>query len=413
MKSMTTWGSQRLLNLTSFREIEEVLRRGTEFLLAGTRPESGEFFHGTLVAIDGREHLDRRRALSRMLGPRQPWGPEGRLFDETFERNMARVRSNANDDIVRFDLIDFARRVNWQTTAVLIGLDGVEDDQQVTRFQELAMPLIGGLTVEHLSGDHAAMVADARRAMSEVRESMFQPSFERRKSLVRVAKGGSQGENGLIADLITSLIAASIAEPDVDLVFRECLALLAASVNNPVWQIAFAVDDLLDWLDRHPEDGARTQEKTFLNGAVKETLRLHRSARPYLVRRAVADVVLQSTGRTVKSGTWLALWLGQANQDPTVFGQDAHLYNPHRALADPTVQSFGIAFGGGPHACMGRPMLVWEQGAEDAQGTLTKMLRKLLSNGIRRDPDAKYELRGEEGGRRFMRYDILMPARGR
>jgi cytochrome P450 len=187
------------------------------------------------------------------------------------------------------------------------------------------------------------------------------------------------------------------------------VALLAAAVNNPVSQMAWALDDVSQWLEAHPDDRAKVNEKEFLGRAVKETMRLHRSSRPHVVRIAVKDTVLETTGREITQGTWVSLWLQAANPDCTVFGPDAGQYNPYRVLLDPKVQPFGIGLGGGPHVCLGRPLLLWDQGDEDAQGLLVKLLRFLLTNDVRPDPEGVQSEGGPEGGRRHSRYDVVMP----
>ena len=92
-----------------------------------------------------------------------------------------------------------------------------------------------------------------------------------------------------------------------------------------------------------------------------------------------------------------------------VFGEDADTYNPFRRPVDDKVLPFGLAFGSGPHVCLGRPLLLWEQGAEEAQGIQTKLLRLLFAHGVRRDPRGVHDEVGERGGRRYDRYDVLLP----
>lgn len=414
MTQSTAWHPETFIPLTEYREVEEVLRRGRDFVLSGTKAESDEFVHGTLIAIDGREHLQRRRALMKMLTPTQPWGAQGHLLDEVFDYNLRRVRETVppRDSAHHFDLIEFCRRVIWRVTAAFVGIDNIDSDERVARFLELGLPVLSSLMVEYAPEQERDMiVSEAREARERVRLEMFLPSIERRKALLRrVAEEGGSADD-LPADLLTSMLTdAGGEDPDAESIFREAVALLAAAVNNPVSQAAWALDDVLSWLEAHPEDWPHTGERAFLNLAVKETLRLHRSSRPYLVRIAVADTVLQSTGRAVPAGSWVASWLGAANQDPAVFGPDAGTYDPYREPLDPKVAAFGVGFGTGPHACLGRPMLLWEQGDEEAQGIQTKVLRFLLRSGVRKDPEGVHEVVGAEGGRRFARYDVLMPA---
>jgi cytochrome P450 len=413
MNRAASWHTETFIQLAGYREVEEVLRRGKDFVVSGTKAESDEFVHGTIIAVDGREHLARRRALMRMISPDQPWGPEGQLLDEVFEHNLNRIRATipAVRGARRFDLIEFCRRVIWRVTAAFVGIDGIDSDERVSRFLELARPVLDGLTVEYKPADQRdELVRKSRVARERIRTEMFLPSLNRRAALLKQIFEEGRSPEELPADLLTSMLRnGRDAGPDVELIFREAVALLAAAVNNPVSQAAWALDDLLPWLQAHPEHRAHVAEREFLNLAVKETLRLHRSSRPHLVRIAARDVVLESSGRRIPAGSWVSSRLGAANRDEGVFGPDADTYDPYRTVADPKVQPFGIAFGAGPHVCLGRPMLLWEQGGEHAQGIQTKLLRLLLGNDVRKDPDGVHELTGEEGGRRYTRYDVIMP----
>jgi cytochrome P450 len=408
MSQATEWDSQTFLELTEYREVEEVLRRGREFVLEGTKAESDEFVHGTLIALDGRPHLNRRRALMRMINPRQPWGAEGTLIDEVLAHNLARIESTVRpkDGAYHFDLVTFARQIIWRFTAAFVGIDGIEDDDAVARFVELATPVVAGLSIEyHPPHRRPELLATTREARAAIREEVFNPSLARRKAAL------AAGEE-LPADLLTSLLRSDSGDSD-DMIFNEAIQLLAAAVNNPVLQLTWALDDVLRWLEEHPDDRARIGEKSFLNAAVAETLRLHRSSRPYLVRITVADTTLESTGRFIPAGTWIAGYLMAADHDTSVFGDDADVYNLDREPVDPKTAHFGLAFGAGPHLCIGRPMLVWEQGSEDHQGIQTKLLRALLARDARPDPAGVQKLESEPWSHRYTRYDVIMPVRAK
>ncbi|WP_433502970.1 cytochrome P450 [Pseudonocardia halophobica] len=406
-QSTTTQGSQTLIELTDYRELEEALKRGRELVLEGTKAESDEFVHGTLIAVDGREHLNRRRALMRMINPSQPWGAEGKLIDEVFADNLQRVLETVEpvDGVRRFDLVDFLRRIIWRFTAKFVGIDGIDDDEQTGRFVKLAVPVVSGLSIEYLPEDKRAEVLEiARNARKAIREELFDPSLERRRALI----AAGAGEDELPADLLTSLLQADTPSSD-DMIFKEAIQLLAASVNNPVLQLTLSLDDVTTWLDEHPEDCARISDREFVNAAVKETLRLHRASRPYLVRRAVKEITLETTGRVIPEGAWVAGYLMEADHDESVFGANPEAYDPYRVLNDPKVPHFGLAFGAGPHVCIGRPMLLWEQGNPESQGVQTKVLRFLLENGVRRDADGVQSLESERGSHRFTHYDVIVP----
>lgn len=415
MTQGTAWNHDTFVHLTHFREVEEVLRRSRDFVLGGTKAGSDEFVHGTLVAIDGREHMGRRRSLMKMIGADQPWGAEGTLIDDVFTRYLAQTLESVEPrgEFVPFDLIELGRRIIWRLTAAFVGLDNIDDPAQVERFMELVEPVLEGLTLEYQPTErHAEILVAARDCRTKIRTEMFDPSLARRQQLVDTVRRGAADEHELPGDLITSMLWQS-EEPDTELIFREMVALLAAAVNNPVSQMAWALDDATAWLNAHPEHHSKAAEKDFVGRLVKETMRLHRSSRPHVVRITAKDTSLESSGRSVPEGTWLSLWLQAANRDPAIFGDDADSYNPLRTPLDPKVQHFGVGLGGGAHVCLGRPLLLWDQGDEDAQGLLVKLLRFLLTAGIRPDPEGVQHEDGPEGGRRHTRYDVVMPLPGK
>jgi cytochrome P450 len=412
MTQSTAWDRDLFVDLTDFREVDEVLRRGQEFHRTGTNAGSDEFAHGTLIAMDGRDHLNRRRALMKMIGADQPWGAEGSLIDEVFQANIRRVleTQQPRDGLVRFDLIDLASKLLWRVTAALVGLDDIDNPTKVERFSQLVRPVLEGFNVEYQPEErHQEILTAARENLSKIRAEIFDPSLERRRQLIAEAKTDDDYA-ALPADLVTSLLVSiGDREPDVEVIFREMITLLAGSVNNPVSQIAWAIDDVLPWLDVHPEHKSKIGSKEFLGHAVKETMRLHRTSRPHLVRIAAQDAVLESSGRVVPKGTWLACWIQAANRDAAVFGPDADIYDPYRTPLDPKVNPFGVGLGGGPHMCLGRPLLLWDRGDERAQGVLVKVLRFLLALGVRPDSDGVQHEGGPEGGRRYLRYDVVVP----
>lgn len=411
MTQSTAWDHDTFVHLTDYREVEEVFRRSREFVISGTKAGSDEFVHGTLVALDGREHTARRRSLMKMISSDQPWGAEGTLIDEVFAEYVAETvqQIEPRDGLVHLDLITLGRRIIWRLTAAFVGLDDIEDPARVERFMSLVEPVLEGLTLEYQPEErHAEILVAARECRATIRSEMFDPSLARRRTLVEAVRRGGASADDLPGDLITSMLSQS-DDPDIELIFREMIALLAAAVNNPVSQMAWALDDATAWLDANPGYRAKAAEKEFLGHAVKETMRLHRSSRPHVVRIAIKDVTLESSGREVPQDTWVSLWLEAANRDPTIFGEDADHYDPLRTPVDPSVQPFGIGLGGGAHVCLGRPLLLWDQGDEAAQGLLVKLLRFLLTAGVRPDPDGVQDEGGPTGGRRHSRYDVVLP----
>ncbi|MGC0367526.1 cytochrome P450 [Rhodococcus sp. 27YEA15] len=401
------------VDLSSYRDVEEMLR-SRSFGMEGSYEDSLEFVEGSLIAIDGRAHLNRRKAMARMLSPKMPWGAEGTAFDEIFGYYLRLEKEKALPGAteIRFNLFDFSSRVYWRLMAQMIGIDQIETEEEIERFRAVSGHLVGGIVLDYVPPAQRDQARDrAREAMAQIREEAYLPSFRRRLELVREAGDDAAKKTALPGDLITSMIAVQDDLDDIDdsVIFREMTELLAAAVNNPVIFSVYGLDDVLPWLETHPEDREKIRDRAFLNKCMSETLRLHRVTRPYLVRKAKEDASL-GNGQQFRAGQWVKAWVGRADRDELVFGDAVDEYNPRRQPLVDKVTGFGMAFGGGPHMCLGRPILIWEQGENDAQGLLAKMLRLQLEHGIRPDPDVVQQVETTmEGGVRYVRYDVVMP----
>ena len=94
----------------------------------------------------------------------------------------------------------------------------------------------------------------------------------------------------------------------------------------------------------------------------------------------------------IDDGDRVIVDLHEANRDKAVFGDDADGFNPHRQLPH-TVWPFGLSFGYGVHACMGRDLdggVVPKDGSPPEKrqlGIVALLVDELLRNGAERDPD--------------------------
>lgn len=386
-----------------YRDIEEVLRRSADFVIGDTKAPSHEFLAGSITTMDGDEHVARRRLLSRTVNVRQPWGPEGTLFDEIFARNMTTLHDAAAASSSSFNLVDFARQTIWETICRMLGIDDVSSPERAAQLRSLAAAFVEAATVEFTLKDEQQVVDAGREAMARVRADFFLPSYRRR--LAEVERAREDPTIALSGDLITTMILASDGKPDEELILRESMVFFTASVNNPVNQTPFALADLEQWLAEHPEDRALLDDDHFYSRCAQETLRLHRTGNPYLIRRVREDTELKS-GRAFKQGDRLALYIGIANLEEGMWGADAKRFNPHRVVPD-GLQPFGLGFGGGAHMCIGRPLLVFERGAPIKLGLQARMLKSLVLAGVRSDP-AGERVKAPHAGDRYLRFDAMV-----
>ena len=72
------------------------------------------------------------------------------------------------------------------------------------------------------------------------------------------------------------------------------------------------------------------------------------------LRRAVAPVVLRS-GITIAEDEDVVIDIHAANRDPAAVGPHGYRFDPFRQMAD-GVAPWGLSFGHGAHACLGREL---------------------------------------------------------
>ena len=140
----------------------------------------------------------------------------------------------------------------------------------------------------------------------------------------------------------------------------------------------------------HPEDAARMRsDPLFFQRCVHESLRLH-PASPTAWRRATCPFALDN-GQHVPQDTRVVLDMAGANRDRSVFGETADQFDPHRKLG-PGQMPFGLTFGSGLHACLGRDLDGGVVAREDTDpathqyGIITLFARRIVAEGARLNP---------------------------
>lgn len=364
----------------SYRECHEILR-SQKFVGSAGRPEGRAFLGDSVLLVDGAEHRARRQLYLPLMREGTLKRFESDVIGPVLETAMRTHLEPGPDGAKRGDLVVLVRDVCMRAAAALIGFDNYADESAARRLFELLGPLAAGATVEWSERDHATVIREGLEAKAAYVAEFFAPAWERRTA----PADGSPDDRRV--DLLA--IMADHFQPhwDADLPVRESILFLAGSTGNPVGQIVYAFDDLWQWRADHPEDDPLGDE-AFLRAAIDETLRLHIAGSPVLTRTAVEDTVLSSTGRVVHAGEVLALDMVGANRDPEVFGETPERYDPHRSATLPDrVAPYGVAFGGGAHVCIGRPLVLGAGMRVDTLGLEFQVLTTLLRQGVEPDPD--------------------------
>ena len=164
----------------------------------------------------------------------------------------------------------------------------------------------------------------------------------------------------LVSFFIQRQEEGTLSEAEVS---AQCVALLAAGTTTTADQLSNSVDALL----RNPDQLQRLQQDVELMvGAVQETLR-YEPAAPFIYKLATHNFTI--AGQEIKKGQRVFLGFGPANRDPETFE------DPDRLDIERSNSRQHLAFGSGPHWCLGGDLASVE--IEIALGTLVRRMPTL------------------------------------
>jgi cytochrome P450 len=241
---------------------------------------------------------------------------------------------------------------------VIARSDG-QDPRTCDAVRDIAIPLTIRVIVEQLGLDEG-MEEQISRWSSAVTAQIG--AMQNRETMLENAKQIAELQNYLIAkmkqreaepseDMISDLVHAEVTNADgtkEKLTFEEAVSLVRATLIAGNDTTATAIGNLFYVLVTKPEMAAMLDEAVkddrLLNRFVEEHLRNEPPVRA-LSRSAVKDVVVNGT--TIPAGAHMLLVYGSGNDDETYF--------PEPRKFDPTRPNLGrhVAFGGGPHRCIG------------------------------------------------------------
>lgn len=278
------------------------------------------------------------------------------------------------------DLVELGYQVTMNLTADLAGVDRPAGDMAETQaLLGLVKTFSTGATLAHSTLDHGEVNAQVTEALGHFSDKFLDASIARRKQLLA-------DNEPLPNDVLSKLLDAQerlLLSPAV--LRREIAFYLQAGAHSTANAMVQAVDEIFRWIaNGNCSAAALCEQPTLLQSAVHESLRLH-PASPVALRRAVAP--LEIAGQVLQVGDLVEIDLVQANRDANIFGEDAQGFNPHREKR-PGTWPFGLSFGYGNHACMGRDLdggVVPKSGAEvesSSLGIVPLLVQTLLQHGI-------------------------------
>lgn len=368
-----------VVRLTTMRDCLEALR--LDKLHQEQFAPEAPFREGTIIKLDGPEHLKRRRILNRLVRKEAHARWRQDVLLPTIRQELGAVLSQPGPDgIARVDLVPFSMGFFNVMACALTGLDLLTRQDRALML-ELIEPLNNGDALRW-ADDIEGRVAEGVAAMEVFRDKFFRPSLERRRELLQKAQASEQAASDLPIDMM--MLVALEADPawrDEDNAVRNVMQFMIGASHTNVHPLGYAIDELESWFERHPEDYELRVEPTFLEGAVNEALRLH-TIGPTLWRVAADDLTL-SSGVSIRAGQTIAVEIAEASVDLAAYGPDAAVFNPHRKVSG-GVYPYGLAFGSGAHMCQGLPVVI---GAEGIDGILVHVLKAFYEAGVRRDLD--------------------------
>ncbi len=333
-------------------------------------------FADVLVTLDGPEHVQRRRAELALVRPSMVALFEVKLVPDAARRLLT--------DFARpgeADLVEILRIVTTEMAADLIGLDDCKTVERLDRLERLTRKLHEEATMDWSLRDRDEIMRGAEAAREQYRNEFLQPSIDRRKAALAASAASTASATGDAdkdkpLDLLSLLIRhRDLGDMNEAKMLRESIHFLLATGGTSANAVVHAFDDYWTWLADHPEDAARMRDPAFLQRCVHETLRL-RPPTGFQRRTAGADCTLKS-GRVLRAGERIGLNLITSSRDPKVYGPDADQYLPDRVVPR-HVPRFGLAFGLGPHICLGKRMSTGAVDPADGAGVLVALFEVLL-----------------------------------
>ena len=389
-----------VITITGFEEAKEVYRQKE---LRQALYDAGDVVMGdVLVNLHGSEHRDRRRLENRLFRRETFEMYERELFPPIIESTLA-----PDIAVGRSELVDLGHRMMMNLAALTAGVDRplgtVEETRRLYRY---LMTFIEGATLAHYTGDRDAKRNEVAAELHLFDEEFVVPSIERRSALRDV------GEE-LPKDVLSILLANDDAlDLPHEVIVREVAFYLLAGAHTSATAFTRVSHHVLTWLQDHPEDAELVRtDRLFLQRCTHETVRLQPSS-PVAMRWALADIDLKS-GRHIPEGAKVVIDLLSVNRDPSVFGDRADEFDPHRVLRD-GIPAYGLSFGSGMHACIGQDLaaglLFHEESTVDDHifGLVPEAVQMLFDAGVRCDPDDAPEMDESTTRPYFGRYPVLL-----
>lgn len=372
-----------VLTVTTFDDAKEIYRH-KDFKQA--LYDAGEVvMGGVLVNLHGDEHRARRRLENRLFRRETLVHYERDLFPQVIQETLAPYVASG-----RAELVELSHQLMMNLAALNAGVDRpLKTKEETDSLYGFMMKFIEGATLAHTTRDPKEVTNEVEGAKSEFNVQFLAPSIKRRQQLIAAAATDETVE--LPKDILTELLKNedSLHLPD-EIILKEIAFFLLAGAHTSATAFVRTLDNLFNWLDKHPEDRALVKtDRSFVQRAMFETIRLNPSS-PTAMRRATTDITLKS-GTVVPKDSLVTIDLMSVNRSANIFGDTASEFNPHRVIETPNVAPWGLSFGHGMHACIGQELAAGlsersEETSEFEYGLATVAVQAMFDRNVVPNP---------------------------
>lgn len=379
--------------VTDYREIADVLASAD---FARTDLMTTPFKLETISLTSGEEHSFRRRLEAKHFRPAVLRSTRAEAVQDAIEHVLGEAeRADPDADPLTVELAELLPRITTLVMAEFVGLSLPSGTDKTTMLDELTRYMVFVNSAAGLMFSRKDPIEEAwriRKGLVEFTERYVMPSI-----FAKRAPGGLDPEAD---DLISTLVGAyDSTNWDGELIVREATFYMVAGVRSTSNTVLDALHHLVEYLDEHPDATVKAldEDDDFLIRTVAESLRLH-VPNPALTRRALRSGVTKM-GREYREGDELVLHIPVAHQDERLFGPHPDRFDPYRRTS-PEVPLWGLAFGHGHHACIGRSLALGRFDAARGgllgyQGTAVAILRELVRREVSLVPGSPPRLNTE------------------
>lgn len=382
---------KKLQRIDTYDEIKEIMT-SPDFGMAGAE-ERTIFLEDTLIMSEGQRHSELKQLFAPLMSRQAMAYYELHLVEPVIQAVLGEMKSQPDAaGNIRIDAVDLIKATLTRIAAQVTGVDGVDTPERTDRFRKLVLILSEATTGSFSTRPVEEVLQEGRDAMDELVRDYLQNSLDRRVALAAQAEKGEIAKADLPRDMLMSMcLAQDLSRPDdgekIPYVWRQCALFLTGSIKTTSHSLPHAFVHIDEWIKAHPEDREKLTDVEFLHRATAESFRLHQTS-PARFRAALKDVTL-STGRSVAAGEMVALHAPPANVQEEVFGPDGRYFNPYREVPK-GMQPWGMTFGLGVHACLGRNLVtgIMNKGDEKhgTHGTAVRVLKAVYDLGGELDP---------------------------